>query len=639
MKGKLLALDDIPAFAEVANVRLADVEEPLRTAVKGLHEADEIEQFIRSILSYRAATPHGPAEIADILTHRFAMDGQSGLSAFILKGRSFATVRPKDASHQIYRLEKIDGLSFAAFGATGVILDAVKEEFVSTCRRLDIPHAILDADDFARLFWAYGFLCPRDGSRIVGGRCHCGYAPGHAILNILQNEALTELARAHQLKQPKALVALPPGSGKTRIAAKDAHSHGARSVLYIAHTHEILDVAASEFTAAFGADAVEKLENFKPKDRDKRTVTLGTVQFLGLHLDAVRNFHFDYLVVDEFHHAAAPTYRNAVRALNCDFLLGLTATPFRADRQDIAALCNGNVVVNYELRAAVEMGILTPYHYFGCFDEVDYRDLPISNYRARDLERKLIIKERHQAIVEKWQEKAEGKPTLAFCCTHRHAEKIAQAFADLGIPAAVYLSTTSIDERRELIAALRKGQLKILCVVDVLNEGADIPFIECLLFVRPTDFKRIFLQQSGRGLRRHVGKTHCVVIDFIGNFRNASRIVEYHGLRPDEEGASTADPFRLQSARQILDIPIGCKVTFEDKVLHIFQQQALDPRRATRDNIGRILIHQYNRLSNSLGHAATAKEVDRYNLLGAGFYKTVFGSWDKFQQLLRSEPS
>jgi superfamily II DNA or RNA helicase len=176
----------------------------------------------------------------------------------------------------------------------------------------------------------------------------------------------------------------------------------------------------------------------------------------------------------------------------------------------------------------------------------------------------------------------------------------------------------------------------VLCVVDILNEGADIPFVECLLFVRPTESKRIFLQQMGRGLRKHVGKTHCVIIDFIGNFRNAYKIVEYQGLRPEE--ASTTALQSEREIREILDLPLGCKVSFDDRVLDIFQAQTLDPRYATRDNIGRILVHQYRKLSRSLGRAASAKDVDRYALLNASFYKTIFGSWERFQQLVAEDP-
>ncbi|MEZ5831281.1 MAG: DEAD/DEAH box helicase family protein, partial [Dongiaceae bacterium] len=369
----LLQIDDIPAFKEVRGVPLHEVTEELRSAVRRLHEADDIEEFIRAILSDRAATPHGPAEIVDILTHRIQIEGSEGLAAFVLKGRSFETVRPKDVSHQIYRLEKIDDLSIAIFAATGIVLDAVKEQFSSTAKRLGVSYCIWDVDDLARLFWAYGFLCPRDGTRIKGGRCHCGYAPQHSVLNILQEETLSELKRARELGQTKALVVLPPGTGKTRIAARDSKHAGANSVLYIAHTNEILDVAKAEFSAVFGTKNVENLSNLEGK---KSQVTLATVQYMANHIAAMKLRNFDYLVVDEFHHAAAPTYRRIVAEIDDAFLLGLTATPFRADRQDIAKLCNGNIVVQYEMRSGIDIGILTPYYYFGCFDDVDYGGLP-----------------------------------------------------------------------------------------------------------------------------------------------------------------------------------------------------------------------------------------------------------------------
>ncbi len=625
MSGKLIRLDDIPAFSAVKDTPLHEVTDALRAAVRQLHEVHDMEEFFRAILFDRAATPHGPAELVDILTHRLEVDDKSGWGAFVLKGRSFKTVRHSDVAHQIYRLEKIDGLNLAVFGASGVVLDAAKEQFSSTCQRLGVAHCFMDADDLARLFWAYGFLCPRDGQRITGGRCSCGYAPRQASFNILQNEALQELKRAHELKQQRGLVVLPPGTGKTRIAAQDAKRSGAISVLYIAHTHEILEVAHSEFSAVYGTENVGSGIEY--------AVSLITIQYLTKNLDAWINRVIDYVVIDEFHHAAAKTYRDAVRKLNFGFLLGLTATPFRADRQDIAELCDGNVVVNYELRAGVETGILSPYHYFGCFDDVNYTDLNIENgkYSVRDLERKLIIKERHEAIVKKWQEKAFNKPTLAFCCSHRHADRVAAEFKEQGIASATYVSSTTQVERKKLISQLEKGKIKVLCVVDVLNEGADIRFIECLLFLRPTDSKRIFLQQLGRGLRKHVGKAHCIVIDFIGNFRNAYKLVEYHGLRPEETESSSGVG---RTIRDVLDLPIGCKVEFDERVLHIFAEQTLDPRTATRQSISRILFYQYEKLAVRLGRSPSRRDVNRHLLLGVKFYEQVFGNWKRFLGVL-----
>jgi hypothetical protein len=180
----------------------------------------------------------------------------------------------------------------------------------------------------------------------------------------------------------------------------------------------------------------------------------------------------------------------------------------------------------------------------------------------------------------------------------------------------------------------KSGETKVLCVVDVLNEGADFPHVECLLFLRPTESKRIFYQQLGRGLRRCVGKSHCIVIDFIGNFQNAYRIPEYQGLMPlEEEGSSASSGPR--NVKDILNLPLGCVVTFDAKVVQLFERQIHDPRFATRHNIGRILIYQYRRLADQLGHAPSRQEIDRSCLLGVRLYELVFGSWPRFTAAMK----
>lgn len=345
----------------------------------------------------------------------------------------------------------------------------------------------------------------------------------------------------------------------------------------------------------------------------------------------------DYLVVDEFHHAAAITYRLLIERLDPAFLLGLTATPFRGDRQDIAAICNGNVVVNYELRSGIEMGVLAPYHYYGCFDDIDYSNIRHNGirYDVRDLERVLVIPARDAAIIEKWRELASDKATLAFCCSHEHAKRVAASFKANGIPAAVYISTTDRSIRETLRRKLQEGILRVLCTVDVVNEGADFPYVECLLFLRPTESARIFYQQLGRGLRRYVGKSHCVVVDFIGNFKNAHRMVQYQGLVSDEGEDSGDSVSRENTRKSVLNLPLGCQVTFDDRVLDLFSRQALDPAHATRHNIGRILIYEFERLRRRLGREPTQRDVDRSLRLGAEFYRLVFGSWARFLRVVK----
>ena len=488
----LIPIEAFDNFKEVKDFPAAELSAELVPAVKRLDERDELEPFLRSILSDTAGTPHGPAEIVDIFTHQVTAGGKHGMAAFILKGKSFPTVRPSDVSHQIYRLKKINGLKFAVFAAPGIILDGAKEQFVATCEEIGCAYSIFNAEDLARLFVAHGFLCPRDASRISLGRCKCGYSPRKRILNLLQQEALAGLSSARALGQKTGLVVLPPGSGKTRIAAEDAKSFNPDRVLFVAETHEILDVAQSEFEAKFGAANVTRLERASSLRRLNR-VNIATIKLLAENLEKLSAGQFDYVVIDEFHHSPAQSYRRVIDQLRPDFLLGLTATPFRGDRQDILELCNDIVVVNYELRFGIETGVLCPYHYFGCFDDVNYSEINHNglSYSVRDLERALIIPQRDRAVIRKWREKAEGKPTVAFCCSIKHAKRVAASFEAEGIATAVYTSEMKTQARQRTLDDFKAGTISVLCVIDVMNEGVDLPFAECLLFLRPTESKKM----------------------------------------------------------------------------------------------------------------------------------------------------
>lgn len=635
----LITIDAFDPFKEVRDIAEETLSPELLNAVRKLDEADEMEVFLRAILSDFNQTPHGPAEIVDIFTHRVSVQNQCGMAAFILKGKSFPTVRAADVSHQIYRLKKIAGLKYAVFAAAGTVLDAAKEQFVATCEEEGVYYSIFGASELARLFVAYGYICPKDGNLVSAGRCRCGYSPRKRMLNLLQREALQGLVQARTRNERTGLVVLPPGSGKTRIAAEDALARDAKSVLFLAHTHEILDVAASEFIAKFGSNAVAQPGNGN-EFRKQRRVTLATVQLVAEQLAAIEPDRFDYVVIDEFHHAAASSYRRILERLKPDFLLGLTATPYRGDRQNVLQLCNHVIVVGYELRFGIECGVLSPYHYYGCFDDIDYSRIQHNgvSYDIHDLERALVIAKRDKAIIRQWREKAEGKPTLAFCCTIRHAERVARHFSEAGIPAAVYASTTSPDERKRLQMQFKHGAIQVLCAVDVFNEGADLPFVECLLFLRPTESKRIFLQQLGRGLRRSPGKERCAVIDFIGNFKNAHRVIEYQDLLPFPNSPDIDYAAISRHPKDLLNLPLGCEVTFEDKVIELFASRTSSFEFATRFNIERILLYQYDRLAQRMGRAPTKRELDRTCLVGSEIYATLWGSWDEFMEQVRNRP-
>jgi superfamily II DNA or RNA helicase len=401
-----------------------------------------------------------------------------------------------------------------------------------------------------------------------------------------------------------------------------------------------LDVAESEFEAVFETANVTRHRTWEGLSSPNR-VNITTIQLISKHLKDLTLDGYDYIVIDEFHHAAAPSYRKMLERANPRFLLGLTATPFRGDQQDIYQLCAGNALVSFELRDGIDAGILSPYHYYGCFDDIDYSNISRQHgqYNIRDLERSLVIPKRDRAIILKWKEKADGKATVAFCCTHEHAKRVAKSFCKAGVPAAPYISETDPKERYALLDRLANGDLRVLCTVDVFNEGADLPFIECLLFLRPTQSKRIFYQQLGRGVRQYAGKTYCTVIDFIGNFHNAYKIVEYQSLLPFEDSDLIPDFRHARSRKEILNLPLNCKVHFDEKVVKVFADQAFDPRYATRHNIGRILLYEYDKLGKHLGHPPSKREVDRYSILNSSFFERVFGSWNTFESLTRSDDS
>ncbi|MEO8398297.1 MAG: DEAD/DEAH box helicase family protein, partial [Ignavibacteriaceae bacterium] len=628
---KFINIDEFEQFVVLKSFGRDKVTDELTSMVKTFKEEDDLEKIILSLIIEPNLTPHGPMEIVDILTTRLSYKMKYGLTGIILKGSSFKTIKASTISHQVFRLRKLADIKYAILGYVGNILDNAKDEFIQTAVDLNIQYSFIDVVDFVRLAVIAGYLCPRDARRINDGKCICGYRVKSNELNFLQIDSLKKLQEARSLNQSSGLVVLPTGVGKTRVAAFDSKNCNAKNILYVAHTHEILQNAHQEFAHVYGNKNIfNSIRNMHSGSSTK--VYLETIQTISRNLPKVKSSNYDYVIIDEFHHAAASSYRNLIDNIAPKFLLGLTATPFRGDRQDVIELCNSNIIVEYELRTGIDSGLLAPFHYYGLFDDVDYTNIRQFNYgySIKDLNKALIIESRDQAIISKWNEYAENLPTLAFCCSVNHANRVAESFNQNGITSGVYVGTTPLEQRNQLIEALRYGDVKVICVVDVMNEGIDIPFIECLLFLRPTESKRIFFQQLGRGLRKFPGKNKVVVLDFIGNFSNAYRIVDYIGLLPFEE-PSYLDLRNIRSSKDVLNVPLGCKVNFDGRVIDVFAKQVFDPSRASRHNIAQILLYEYNKLSNKLGRLATKKEVDRYQILNSELYTLVYGSWKNFE--------
>ncbi len=323
------------------------------------------------------------------------------------------------------------------------------------------------------------------------------------------------------------LVVAATGTGKTVISAFDFRSiykeNPATKLLFIAHREEILRQSLFTFQMILRSHQFGELwvGNSKPEHYRHLFVSVQMLSSKIDHLEIEPDF-YDYIIVDEVHHIAADSYRNIINFFKPKILLGLTATPERNDGTDIRSdFCN---VIAAELRLpeAINHGYLCPFQYFGIDDTVDLsnvawvkgRYLPselTGIYMANDQRVGHIIRTMFDLIDDINRIKA-----LAFCVTQEHAKYMAEKFLLKGIRASVLTSNNS-DERVRLRDQLAKGEINILCVVDIFNEGVDIPEIDTVLFLRPTESLTIFLQQLGRGLRLSQGKDSLTVLDFVGN--------------------------------------------------------------------------------------------------------------------------
>ena len=301
-------------------------------------------------------------------------------------------------------------------------------------------------------------------------------------------------------------------------------------VLFVAHREEILKQAAVSFRNVRHSEDYGFF-NGKQKDTDKAVIfasvaTLGRTEYLSE--DFFAPDYFDYLVIDEFHHAVNDQYQRIVNYFKPQFLLGLTATPERLDGKNIYEICDYNVPYEISLKEAINKGLLVPFHYYGIYDETDYSSLHIvrGRYDEKELNETYIGNVRRYDLIYKYYMKYRSKRALGFCCSRIHAEEMAKEFCKRGInSAAVYSNADGqySEDRDKAIEKLLNQEIKVIFSVDMFNEGVDIAALDMVMFLRPTESQIVFLQQLGRGLRISKGKEYLNVLDFIGNYEKAGR--------------------------------------------------------------------------------------------------------------------
>jgi len=330
------------------------------------------------------------------------------------------------------------------------------------------------------------------------------------------------------------LVVAPTGTGKTLIAAFDYERQpytGLRPrLLFLAHREELLQQARHSFRHVLRDESFGELlgGGEEPTGFQYLFSTIQSFRSRGL-LNNHGPDYWEYVVLDEAHHAPADSYRDTIPALQPRILLGLTATPERMDGESILPWFNHRIADEMRLWHAIEHQYLVPFDYYGIHDGVDLSTLSWSRgtYAISELEERYLGNTRRANLVARefcsiygdWRQSR----ALAFCVSISHAEFMAECFTSAGIPALALTSRSGAQERSEATKRLRDREINVLFTVDLFNEGIDIPEADCILFLRPTESSTVFLQQLGRGLRLDTGKTACLVLDFIGNQRREFR--------------------------------------------------------------------------------------------------------------------
>jgi len=322
------------------------------------------------------------------------------------------------------------------------------------------------------------------------------------------------------------LVVAATGTGKTVVAALDyrrlVREHGELSLLFVAHRREILQQSRSTFAAVMADGAFGETWVGGHRPTEWRHVFASIQSLHADRLASVRPDQFDVVVVDEFHHAEAATYRRLLEYVRPKVLLGLTATPERADGGDITDWFGGHIATELRLWHALEQDLLCPFHYFGIADNTDLRGIDwrrgtydvrgLSNlYTGNDARAAIVIRSLRDLVTD-----AGAIRALGFCVSIDHAHYMARVFQQAGIPAVAVDANTDSDTRNGALRDLRSRRVNAVFAVDLFNEGVDVPEVDTVLFLRPTESATVFLQQLGRGLRRTAGKACLTVLDFVG---------------------------------------------------------------------------------------------------------------------------
>jgi superfamily II DNA or RNA helicase/HKD family nuclease len=395
-------------------------------------------------------------------------------------------------------------------------------------------------------------------------------SPLEIRLEPFQEDLLAKISFSRSQGHHRNLLVAATGTGKTVMAAVDfsrlAASLPRGRLLFVAHREEILTQALNTFRHALRQPSFGELWVGRHRPQRFEHVFASIQSLAAAGFEHLGRDHFDVVIIDEFHHAAAKSYTGLLEHVQPVELLGLTATPERSDGLPILPWFDDRIAAELRLWDAIDQHRLTPFVYYGVHDNTDLRDVPWRRGAGYDVERLtevLTANDAYARVVLKELDRRTGDTSqiraLGFCVSIKHARFMARVFNEAGVKATAVWSDTPDAERVTALHDLRNRKTNVVFSVDLFNEGVDVPAVDTVLFLRPTDSPTLFLQQLGRGLRRLDGKSVCTVLDFVGQHRKE--------FRYDRRFRALLGGTRKDLERQISDgfpfLPAGCHMELD----------------------------------------------------------------------------
>lgn len=429
--------------------------------------------------------------------------------------------------------------------------------------------------------------------------------------NKMQKEALEQLAQLRAEGKDKGLLISATGTGKTYLSAFDVQRFAPKKFLFVVHRENIARAAKRSFENVLGYNIDTGLVTGNSKDFEKDYI-FSTIQTLSKD-DVLSRFnpdYFDYIVIDEVHKAGAATYQKVIGHFKPKFLLGMTATPERTDGFDIFKNFDYNIAYEIRLERALEEKMLTPFHYFGI------QDLTVDGEVVDDLTEfnRLVCDERVNKILQvagHYGHDGDRVKGLVFCSRKEEAKQLSKAFNQRGLRTVFLCGENSEEDREKAIDRLesenRAYALDYIFTVDIFNEGVDIPSVNQIIMLRPTQSAIIFVQQLGRGLRKAEGKEYLTVIDFIGNYSNNYLVpIALYGDRTYNK-----DNLRKLISNGSSMIPGASTVNFDE----VTKKKIFESIDSANFNDLKLIKECYSNLKYKLGRIPRLKDFDDYGTL------------------------